>query len=201
MARHRWTTAITTLATLTGLALVAATGHPAAFGATLAALAALGYTLHSVKRWVTDTSDEKRRLREATNKADDARHQADIAQAVRLNERERLQREVEEIRREADDRIAAADERAAQAEATYQQHAAEAKRAALREASEAIADHAARLDREFEAKRAAIMTQAYTDAIQHLSGGQLDALTAARRTVIPLDTRRPTPNPASAAHN
>lgn len=178
------------MATLTGLAIVAAAGHLAAFGATLAALAALAYVFRSVKTWVTDTSGEKQQLREATAKADAARRQAEIAQAVRLSERERLQREVEDIHRDAQARIAAAEERAEQA-----------KIEAIREAAEAVADHAARLDREFEEKRAAIMTQAYADAIEHLSGGQLDALTAARRTVIPLDTRRPAPTHANAAQN
>lgn len=191
MTNRRWHTALPALTTLAGVTLVISTGRPAAIGATLAITGVITYALCAMHTWITDASTEKLRLRDATEKADEARIQASTAQAIGLAERERGRHEADEVRRTAAEQIAAAQERAEQAEINSAQRALEAERLYQEEAMRTVTEETERLRREAEQERAALMAESYERGAIDALEGRLDAILDAPRTVIHLDDHRP----------
>lgn len=199
-----WYTTAPALAGLTAALILKATAQsPAAAAGLLAGSSLLGLVLSLIKKWVTDASNERQALRFATKDRDEAREQANLAEAMTAAERERCRAEAAAARTRADQAEINFDQRARAAERrAEEQIAAFADRTAA-EAAQCLAEEIARLRREHEENYALIKTQSYEQGVDDALSGRIDmiVLDAPDADVIDLDDRRPTGTEAREARN
>lgn len=171
-------TVLSALAGLTaGLTIVASTGDAIAIGGGIAGFAALALCMVLLRKWVTDTSSERRELRAAIRAADKAREENQVATAITMGERERARSETATAKAEA-----------RQAQVNYDQRA----RAAERDKDREIDAEKARLRHELEENWARVKVDAYKAGVLNTLSGQIDMviLDAPDATVITLDEHR-----------
>jgi hypothetical protein len=200
MRSNRWwlTTSPALAGVAAGLVIILATDNAQGIGEALFAGGLAVIVLLVLKKWVTDTSFEKQRLRSITLNGEEATRQAQVGHALQLAERERDRRHLEEERQEFHRQILAANERADQAEINYGMRAAAAERAA----TEKIAAAGRRADkriaaakREFEAERGELMLSQYAAGVWAERNGEVAALLATMEDpkLIHLDDHRSKP--------
>lgn len=153
--RHWWTTAAPALAGIAaGLTAIVLSGDAVAIGAALLATGLFTYLRAELKKWMTDTTYEKSRLRSATLTADEAREQYSTGRTLQLAERERLRAEHAEAMRQAADAIQAAQEHAGQR----------------------IVDECTMLQREAAEQDALIKTESYRQGALDALSGQIEQI-------------------------
>lgn len=203
--RRPWLTAAPALAGLAaGLVILIAADDARTIGEALFASGLSVYALSLVKKWITDTTFEKERLRNSILGAEEASTQAQVGRALQLAERERDRRLAEEVRTDAERRIQAERERADQAEinAAMRAHAFEQQCEERYEhrladgigAAEARASaEIAAVRRETEDERAQLMIKQFTDGVLAERNGEVDDMLAAVKDpkLIRLDDHRP----------
>lgn len=216
MKAKRWMfTAVPALAGLTaGLVILIATDDARTLGEALFAAGISTYALSLVKKWITDTSFEKERLRHATLATDEAATQAQVGRAIQLAERERDRRLAEEVRTDAERRVQVERERADQAEinAAMRAHAFEQQceeryerrladgiaSAEVRASAEIAAVH-----REAEDERGKLMISQFKDGVLAERAGEVDGMFADLEDpkLIRLDDHRPQAPAGKAAES
>lgn len=209
MRSNRWRHATTPV--LIGLAagavIILAADSPQAIGEALFAGCLAALVLLVLKKWITDTSFEKQRLRRITLVGEEAAQQAQVGHALQLAERERDRRRLEEAQREFQREVQAANDRADQAEINFSMRAAAAERTAtdkIAAADKRAEKRIAAAKREFEAERADLMISQYTAGVWAERNGEVDGILAAMEDpkLIHLDDhRRPSPEHGTAAGN
>jgi hypothetical protein len=206
MKAKRWMfTAVPALVGLTaGLVILLAADDPHIIGEALFASGLSTYALSLVKKWITDTTFEKERLRNSILSAEEAATQAQVGRALQLADRERDRRLAEEVRTDAERRIQAERERADQAEinAAMRAHAFEqqCEERYERKLADGIGSAEARasaeiaaIRRETEDERAKLMIKQFTDGVLAERNGEVDDMLAAMKDpkLIRLDDHRP----------
>ena len=204
-SKRSWYMAAPALAGLTaGLVILLITDDARTIGEALFASGLSTYALSLVKKWITDTSFEKERLRHATLATDEAATQAQVGRALQLAERERDRRLAEEVRTDAERRIQAERERADQAEINsamrahafekqceerYERRLADGVGAAEARASAEIAA----VRRESEDERGKLMISQFKDGVLAERAGEVDGMFTALEDpkLIRLDDHRP----------
>jgi hypothetical protein len=205
MKAKRWLyTAVPALIGLVaGLVILIITDDARTLGEALFAAGISAYALSLVKKWITDTSFEKERLRHATLNTEEASTQAQVGRALQLAERERDRRLAEEVRIDADRKVQAERERADQAEVNaamrahafeqqceerYERRLADGVASAEMRASAEIAD----VRKELEDERATLMINQFMDGVLAERNGEVDDMLAAAEDpkLIRLDDHR-----------
>ncbi len=191
-----------------GAVVIVTVGSPQLIGVALftAALAAL--CLAKVKKWATDTSFEKERLRITILNTEDVGRQAQVGHALQLAERERDRRLMDEARQDAERKVRAAEERAEQSEinTSMRAHAFEAgceKRtaAAIAEAEQRADDRIAAELAALAKERSQLMINQYMQGVLDQRNGLLDAMLGDSEgpKLIHLDDHRRQPPNTKAA--
>lgn len=166
--RHWWKTTAPVLAGIsTGLTIIALAGEAVSIGATILAIALFAYLRTELKKWMTDTTYEKGRLRSATLSADEAREQYTTARTLQLAERERHRGEHADALRNAADTIQSERDRAEQR----------------------IIEECAMLQQEAAERDALIKTDSYRQGVLDALSGQIDEI-AEPANVFRLPDRR-----------
>lgn len=216
MTESKWrrNAAAPVLAGLTaGLVLLLASGNRVVIGAAIIVVALVALPLCFVKKWLTDTSYERERLRHATLQAEENSQLAQVARALQYAERERDRGLAEADRKEADRRVTAAQARIDQNEINtamrahafeeacekhYKEKLAAAVAAEQQRANEAIA--AVKL--EYSNNESGLKIGQFFDGVMAERNGEVDAILAAMEDpkLIHLDDhRRPGPDLGSAS--
>lgn len=200
-----WYTAAPALAGLVaGLVILVAAEDARTIGEALFAAGLSTYALSLVKKWITDTSFEKERLRHATLNTVEASTQAQVGRALQLAERERDRRLAEEVRSDADRKVQDHMERADQAainaamrahafeqkcEERYERRLADGVATAEMRASAEIAE----VRRELEDERGKLMIEQFKEGVLAERNGEVDDMLAALEDpkLIRLDDHRP----------
>ncbi len=183
-----------------GLVIILLTDAPQAIGEMLFAGSLAAIILSYLKKWVTDTSFEKERLRLATTTGESAARQAQVGHALQLAERERDRRLAEENRQEAERRVRVAEDRADQAEINSSMRAHAYEQSCETRLAEGIAAAEARADeriaaarRELADERTTLMLDQYMAGVRDERSGHVDDILRGieHSKVIQLDDRRP----------
>lgn len=203
--RRPWLTAAPALAGLAaGIVILIAADDAHIIGEALFASGLSTYALSLVKKWITDTTFEKERLRNSILNAEEAATQAQVGRALQLADRERDRRLAEEVRTDAERRIQAERERADQAEINeamrahafeqqceerYERRLADGIGAAEARASAEIAE----VRRELEDERGSLMIKQFADGVLAERNGEVDDMLAGMEDpkLIRLDDHRP----------
>lgn len=181
--RWQWIAAPAILGITTGTTMITAGGDAVANGGVLAGFATLALCMTLIRKWVTDTNNERREYRAAIRGCDSAREENQVATAITMGERERARSEA-----------ATAKADARQAEINFDQRA----RAAERRLNIDLAAAIEQVRHEFEEDRARALKEAYTAGIVDALSGRIDniVLDAPDADIIALDDareeRRPT---------
>jgi hypothetical protein len=163
-----WAAATPALAGIAaGLTVIALSHDALAIGATLLGVGLFAYLRVELKKWMTDTTYEKSRLRSATLTADEAREQYSTGRTLQLAERERHRSEHAEAMRQAADAI----------------------RTEQARADQRIIDQCAALNREAAEQDARVRTECYRQGVLDTLSGQIEQI-AEPANVFRLPDRR-----------
>lgn len=201
--RRNTTTVLALTSLLAGLALLLMSGAIVYTAAALILGATVALSLSTIKKWLTDTTCERERLRHAILTADESTRLAQVGRAIQMAERERERRIAEHARQEAERLIRAARREVEQNEINTAMRAHAFEEACERRYAEALAKGIAaerqRADEEIAAvqlkasnERSQLMIGQFMGGVYAERSGEVDAILAAMEDpkLIRLDDHR-----------